>query len=254
MTEHIKMEQVDIIKNTRFLCDFDGCEKDFKQKSHLTGHKKSVHLGIKFECKLCDYKASAKILVDGHIGKVHEGKTFYCSLCGKEFNLLQTLKTHKKVSHGNKTFACKLCEHKTTLKESLNKHFLAVHERIRYACPHCDHKSQKGYLTAHIKAEHKGQRYKCDKCDFTVKYQSNLIPHKKRYHESWVLTSEQDSIVLKACMKSNEKSKANLQNLTESEKYKTETHRTIRQDGKNEQSIVLSNKTTMTFYPIKEDS
>ena len=122
MAHHIKIENLEHIETTKFFCDFDGCEKVYKLKGHLTDHKKLVHLGIQFECNQCDYRASAKRLVDGHIGKVHEGRKFYCNLCLKEFNLLKSLKKHKNVSHGNKMFYCELCDHKTTLKHSLNKH------------------------------------------------------------------------------------------------------------------------------------
>ena len=41
---------------------------------------KSIHEGIKYDCKLCDYKAKQRNSLTKHVESIHEGFKFECQL------------------------------------------------------------------------------------------------------------------------------------------------------------------------------
>ena len=50
-----------------------------KQLESLKEHKKSVHEGVKYQCKHCSYEATIIGHLKEHIRKVHEGVLYPCT-------------------------------------------------------------------------------------------------------------------------------------------------------------------------------
>ena len=57
-------------------------------------HIKSVHERIKYDCTLCDYKASSTSSLLQHVKNVHEGSKYDCTLCDYKATSKYDLKKH----------------------------------------------------------------------------------------------------------------------------------------------------------------
>ena len=76
-----------------FVCDICEVPKVFKNPRQLYTHR-SLHLGRRFLCSHCGYKARSSANLRGHIKSKHEGKSFECNVCQKKFGSGNNLKNH----------------------------------------------------------------------------------------------------------------------------------------------------------------
>ena len=74
-----------------FVCDI--CNAGFGNPRQLFTHR-SLHLGRRFLCEDCGYRARSAANLRGHIKVKHEGKNFECELCFKKFGSNNNLKNH----------------------------------------------------------------------------------------------------------------------------------------------------------------
>ena len=79
-----------------------GCEKEFRSKYTMVNHFKSVHLGHKYSCQLCEAKYSSKQRLTQHMKDafVHTGQRQSCTHCNATYCTQETLKRHVKAKHG----------------------------------------------------------------------------------------------------------------------------------------------------------
>ena len=80
-----------------FVCDICEVPKAFKNPRQLYTHR-SLHLGRRFLCSHCGYKARSSANLRGHIKSKHEGKSFECQVCHKKFGSGNNLKNHVSVN------------------------------------------------------------------------------------------------------------------------------------------------------------
>ena len=59
----------------------------------------SVHEGVKYSCKQCDYKASQSGHLTTHKMSVHEGVKYSCNHCDLKFSVLGNLNRHQMSVH-----------------------------------------------------------------------------------------------------------------------------------------------------------
>ena len=72
----------------------------------LIRHVRSMHEGLKYQCRQCDYKATQ----------------------------LDNLRTHEKSKHDGVRFNCKQCDQEFTLSGNLRKHLKRVHLKLNVKC------------------------------------------------------------------------------------------------------------------------
>ena len=97
------------------------------QQSSLKTHIESVHVGMKYPCNQCNYKATTQSSLKTHILSVHD--------CVK--------------------YPCHQCEYKATQQSHLKRHIDSVHEGVKYPCNQSDYKAtQQSNLKTHMKSKH----------------------------------------------------------------------------------------------------
>jgi uncharacterized Zn-finger protein len=177
----------------------------------------SVHLGVKFDCLECDYKATEKGSLIRHIDTVHRGiRKFKCTQCVRSFTRSDSLTTHIQSVHNKILFVCTVegCDKAYSQKRHLNHHIKSFHEGQEHRCDQCgkvlstkanlkkhiqtvhsDERrficsfdscgksfSQKSDLNTHIKSIHEGARYPCSVCDKSFTEHGNLKRHISSIH------------------------------------------------------------------------
>ena len=131
-----------------FKCD--QCERKFKRKDKLTGHKKTVHKCVnmavdlveilkkddeKYNCTLCKMVFTGleggQQLVDHLVNNCKPDERFPCDACDKDFSTKFNLDQHKKSIHyveAKAVFSCQFCGFITKHKTSLTRHTKRMHE------------------------------------------------------------------------------------------------------------------------------
>jgi len=120
-------------------CTIPGCDKAFRQKTHLDIHAR-VHTGIKpFFCKEpdCGQRFSQLGNLKTHQRRHTGERPYHCDICGKTFAQHGNVRAHKVVHTAAKPYTCKLDEcgkHFTqlgNLKSHQNKFHAATIRRLR---------------------------------------------------------------------------------------------------------------------------
>lgn len=85
-----------------YSCDWDGCNKRFRQKIHLEAHK-NVHIGQRFQCDYpgCNKSFCRKYSLDEHRKMHTNGNPNQCMYpnCGKSFSSKYGLLRHQTAQH-----------------------------------------------------------------------------------------------------------------------------------------------------------
>jgi len=149
----IKVEEKAISMKGIHYCDYEECNKLFKDKRSWEEHM-----------------------------RFHKGeKPFICDLssCQKQFSRLSSLLKHKRIHEGNKPYRCKICNHTFTQSSNLRRHERIHSGEKPYSCEFC----QKTFLTNSNLKQHKiihmdmRNKYKCEQCDRAYFYKSSLKKH-----------------------------------------------------------------------------
>ena len=90
MHRHVDEKHKSIPKKIKvFKCS--ECPKVFTTSGSLTVHYKPVHEGVRYECKMCEYKATQKNDLKRHEERTHFPKYQTCSICSKQNTNVQTV-------------------------------------------------------------------------------------------------------------------------------------------------------------------
>ena len=79
------------------------CGSNFKQRSFLKVHVKSIHRAEKIPCTFsdCDRTFTQNSHLQSHIKSIHQGETFSCPVCDSQFKQKGQLQKHIDSIHVN---------------------------------------------------------------------------------------------------------------------------------------------------------
>ena len=102
-------------------------------KCSLLAHNKSKHVGVKYPCDQCDYKATRKHSLLTHIKSIHKGVKYPCDQCDYKATYKNHLLKHIKSRHEGVKYNCDQCDYKATFKHNLLSHFKSYSTSL-YIC------------------------------------------------------------------------------------------------------------------------
>jgi hypothetical protein len=95
------------VKRSRVKHQCGVCLKEFVAAHVLKTHIDNIHLGVKFDCLECDFKATQKGNLIQHVNSVHRGiRKFKCGQCESSFTTSSHLATHVQSVHNKIRFVC----------------------------------------------------------------------------------------------------------------------------------------------------
>lgn len=160
-----------------FKCNFEKCNKSFKNLKQLRNHAQ-IH------------KTKRKTKVKPRVNPPPDedfSKRIRCSECNKGFSSESGLYIHSKEHNSeDKKFNCASCEYSTNDHNSFRRH-KSQHSMVHhYKCPACEYSSiQSTTYRKHLEKQHpelaESLLYKCGMCKFTTiskgKYDGHLMKH-----------------------------------------------------------------------------
>ena len=77
----------------------DQCSYTTLRTDSINKHKKSKHMGFRFNCDRCDATFMDKNRIKRHIESIHEGIRHGCDKCEKKFSQKSALIQHRQITH-----------------------------------------------------------------------------------------------------------------------------------------------------------
>ncbi|XP_050403539.1 PR domain zinc finger protein 10 isoform X1 [Patella vulgata] len=203
-----------------FLCDFEGCNKGFKNKFLYIRHQ-VVHQDIlKVRCPYCDKTFRRKDHLKNHL-LIHDlnRTTWDCEICDKSYIREESFKFHQAMHQATDTDSlnCFICDECFKTKTDLISHLKDVHNRYQsitgkartLKCPECDkmflcNKDVKRHMVVHTKRKD----YLCEFCSQVFGRKDHLSRHYKCAHPngaaSKVKTPKQVKNSVKSALKNRQ--------------------------------------------------
>jgi hypothetical protein len=194
-----------------FECDYNGCNKSYKNKSGLTRHMKSHNESEKLKCSItgCSYATSMISDLKRHKAYIHNINViwFECDQINCDYRCKSNsgLKTHKANIHNINViwFECDKdnCNFKCKTNGVLKRHKANIHniDVIWYKCDKddCDFKCKNNNILKKHKANIHDiniKWFKCDQnnCAFKSKNKGDLKRHKVNIHDINIIWFECD--------------------------------------------------------------
>lgn len=138
-----------------------------------------------FECKICEFTANEKNLVDKHYYKFHR-MVLTCEHCDKKFRSVNGLLEHKAYKHdGGKPFKCEHdgCTYASKNPTDLDRHQAKHETELKHVCDICGWRTKwRRNMRHHHTLKHCDERkYKCTVCEFAAKRPYDLKEHMYRH-------------------------------------------------------------------------
>ncbi|XP_065365027.1 zinc finger protein 652-like [Calliphora vicina] len=166
------------------------CSKEFKRKSHLDDHVRTVHEKLRaFKCSHC-----TKSFASNSSKRVHELThtdefPFACEWCGKRFRQSFRLKVHSEIHTTKPELLCPICKRSQKTAKDLEEH-LRSHDDKRLQCPSCGKLFlRSSHLKDHYNAVHlKLRPFKCEFCELAFGDRKTRRVHEKSHTEDRPMT------------------------------------------------------------------
>lgn len=152
----------------------------------------------RLKCPECNrYSAENEEQLTRHIRKVHWGENpFQCSMCEYSTSNKVLFEEHVRIHQGIKPYKCSYCPHTNVSKKNLKKHELIHRPDNPLKCPNCSYiaKHRRG-LACHKKKCSASDKLKCKKCSKVFPDEDSLLSHSK-------VLKKCDQCSFKVCTKS----------------------------------------------------
>ena len=131
------------------------CQRSFNRNSALICHMKT-HQVIRekpikrFECEICDHKATTKQHLAAHRLSHTGEKPYSCDLCPYKATTKQSLAHHRMTHTGERPFKCDVCVFSATRKANLIAHMRIHNDDKPFKCEYCSYRCR-GHITRHMK-------------------------------------------------------------------------------------------------------
>lgn len=176
------------MKRTHFskhICDI--CGSKFATNGNLIKHMR-IHSGDRpYICEMCGKNFRQKSILEIHIKSIHTGeKRHVCDTCEKKFTTPAELRKHKMVHIPNKEnkFVCEVsgCNKAFLTKGRRHDHMKRHNPEKKHKCTICDKAFVSGQSLRRHHIIHTGEKpFECDTCHKCFNRKSNLQIHIKSH-------------------------------------------------------------------------
>lgn len=191
LKHHLSRHEKTHLNKKSFACTFDGCAESFSKHDQLRRHICTEHTGEPvYKCETCSLGFDTRSRYRKHQKTAHSGKIYLCGHddCLAAFSKWSEVVAHRRTEH-KKVFVCSECGKTDFSDESAFRRHLGSHrvvESTPQICPKCgkDFLSRKS-LRAHLLAVHETVRpFSCSICNVSYGYKKLLIKHMERVHSN----------------------------------------------------------------------
>ena len=180
------------IKN--YSCDFENCDKYFRELQDKEVHMAKVHTGVMgHQCDQCTRAfASAKKLRQ-HMRNSHEVSEdpVICQECGESFKNKEKLRVHWSYKHTKKKIVqCKFCDYSTTAVAQLREHERTHTGEKPETCAFCGQGFSSKRTRENHERLHTGEKpYACRYCDQAFVQRTSVNVHVQTHHKAEVASA-----------------------------------------------------------------
>ena len=177
------------IKN--FSCDFENCDKYFRELQDKEVHMARVHTGVMgHQCDQCirAFASAKKLRI--HIRNAHEvsDDPVICQECGESFKNKEKLRVHWNQKHTKKkSLQCKFCDYSTTAAAQLREHERTHTGEKPETCAFCGQGFSSKRTRENHERLHTGEKpYACRYCDQAFVQRTSVNVHVQTHHKAEV--------------------------------------------------------------------
>lgn len=162
----------------------DVCAKRFVTRERLFAHRR-LHLGKRFKCSQCEFKARSSTALRTHIQMKHLEPKYECVLCMKKFGSKQNLEQHEVVHTGLTPWHCNICDVRFKRQHHFKAHLNSNNHKTKNNEAVVE-KSKKAPAIVDIIPEPEPQ-IECQVCRTSFKFDFHLKQHlRSKNHTSKV--------------------------------------------------------------------
>ena len=181
---------------TTISCDYDNCNKYFRDNADKLQHMSSVHRKERNHiCHICSKTFMGRKGLKNHLDMKHSqvNEEIMCTECGEVFENNAKIKYHQNMVHKEKVrkYCCRFCDYKTYSKPQLKEHERTHTGEKPEICSWCGQGfSSKKTLTNHERL-HTGEKpYKCKFCESSFVQRTSLNVHVQTHHKHQAVGSK----------------------------------------------------------------
>ena len=155
------------------------CDYQTPNKAHFVRHNRT-HTGEKpFQCETCQKSFSQNSALNNHM-RTHQAvrERFECDICDYKATTKQSLARHHLTHTGERPYPCDLCEYKATQKCHLARHRMFHTGERPFKCDVCVFSAyKKSNLITHMRIHSGKKPFECEYCSYRCNYREHLTQH-----------------------------------------------------------------------------